>query len=252
MKTRNALTLAAALSVLSSPSVLSRTGVALAADAETRVLYPPKGAVVTRNPVLMMILTVDGEVPPAFELDGSPLPLHKMTLAEAWASVPARIPLAAGDDDLPLRSPLLATKDDKALWVTAEDLRPGEHTLERDGVTLSTFFFRDTQALDRDAEGDSLLRVHGSPATKADALNCAQCHGSAGPDAAATLGVVRIPESCHGCHDDVDLSLAHEHVMEFLAKCQMCHDPHGATRPSLLIDSREKVCGQCHEAGYAR
>jgi predicted CXXCH cytochrome family protein len=50
----------------------------------------------------------------------------------------------------------------------------------------------------------------------------------------------------------VDLSLSHEHVMEFLENCQMCHDPHAATRASLLIDTRERVCGMCHESGYAR
>jgi predicted CXXCH cytochrome family protein len=40
--------------------------------------------------------------------------------------------------------------------------------------------------------------------------------------------------------------------MEFLAKCQTCHDPHAATRPTLLIDTRKKVCTMCHEEGHAR
>ena len=71
-------------------------------------------------------------------------------------------------------------------------------------------------------------------------------------ESSRVLGVAPVPEACHTCHTDVDLSLTHEHVMEFLAKCQMCHDPHAATGPSLLIDTREVVCGLCHESGYAR
>lgn len=224
----------------------------LAGAEAVRLLYPLEGAQVTGNPVLIMILTVESRTSPSFELNGQRLELEAMTFDEAWAQVPAKVFMNAGSDDLPLRSPLLRDKKGKSLWVAARDLPPGEHVLSHDGVALGGFIRRDGKVEDGDESDQSVLRVHGSPGTKAAALSCTSCHQAGDDDQKATLGVARTPESCHDCHDDVDLSLSHEHVMEFLAQCQMCHDPHAATRPRLLIDSRERVCGLCHESGYAR
>jgi predicted CXXCH cytochrome family protein len=196
-----------------------------------------------------MILGPDRPKPPSFRLDGVSLRLKTITFAEAWEAVPARIPTSAGSDDLPLRSPLLEDKTGKVVWVTAEDLPDGEHVLTLDGETLVTFSSRGPKETDARTWEEPVLRVHGSPASRAEALDCGQCHRS---ESSRVLGVAPVPEACHTCHTDVDLSLVHEHVMEFLAKCQMCHDPHAATGPSLLIDTREVVCGLCHESGYAR
>jgi predicted CXXCH cytochrome family protein len=216
------------------------------------VLYPPAGAIVTANPALIMILGPDTPESLAFQLDGAPLEMEKIAFAKAWEAVPAKIPVAAGSDALPLRSPLLEDKDGKVMWAAAEELADGPHAVTLDGVTLATFSSRPPKETDERTVDEPVLRVHASPTNRAEALECARCHQADASGDPRVLGVAPTPESCHSCHDDVDLSLAHEHVMEFLADCQMCHDPHAATRPTLLIDTRETVCGLCHESGYAR
>lgn len=216
----------------------------------TRVLYPPAGAVATSDLVLVMILGPDTPEPPAFRVDGGPLDLQKMPFAEAWKAVPEKIAVPAGTDDLPMKSPLLADKDGKAVWVATVELPEGEHTVTLDGVALTRFTSRPPREADALATEEPVLRVHASPASRDEALDCTGCHQTGAPGEA--LGVALTPKSCHSCHEDVNLSLSHEHVMEFLATCQMCHDPHASTRPSLLIDTRETVCGLCHESGYAR
>jgi predicted CXXCH cytochrome family protein len=225
-----------------------RTG-PTAGPAPVRVLYPPAGAIVTSNPALIMILGPDRPEPPPFELDGVVLPVKKITFAEAWEMVPTKIPIPAGSDDLPLRSPLLEDKTGNVVWATAEQLSEGEHVVSLDGGTLATFSSRAPKESDVRTWEEPVLRVHGAPGSRAEALDCGQCHRS---ESSRVLGVAPVPEACHNCHADVDLALAHEHVMEFLAKCQMCHDPHAATGPSLLIDTREVVCSLCHESGHAR
>jgi predicted CXXCH cytochrome family protein len=217
-----------------------------------RVLYPPDGAIVTTSPAVIMILATDIATPPAFRLDGTALELEKIAFADAWKAVPAKIPVPVGSDDLPLRSSLLEDKDGKVIWVAAKDLPEGKHVVTLDGVPLTAFSVRQPRPAGANTGSEPVLRVHGSPGSPAEALDCAQCHGGDDADDVRTLGVARTPEACHSCHDDVDLSLSHEHLMEDLAKCQMCHDPHAATRPKLLIDTRETVCAMCHESGYAR
>lgn len=219
--------------------------------ASIRLLYPPSGAVLTSNPAVVMILGPDAADPPGFRLDGEPLAVERIPFAEGWKAVPAKIPLPAGSDNLPLRSPLLEDKDGKVIWAVATDLSDGDHVVTLDGATLASFSFRQPDEADSDTT-EPVLRVHGSPSSRADALDCAQCHDAPASEKAAALGIAVTPQACNSCHEEVDLALVHEHVMEFLSKCQMCHDPHAATRPKLLIDTRETVCAMCHESGYAR
>ena len=218
-------------------------------DEDVRVLYPPAGAVVTSNPTLFLVIGPDAPEAPALQLDGASLPLDKMTFAEAWKEIPAKILMPAGGDDLPLRSPLLENKEGNVLWATAMDLADGEHVVTLDGAALASFRSRQAKETDPRTWDEPVLRVHATPDSPSEALDCRQCHRS---ESAKVLGVAPLPQSCHSCHDDVDLAVSHEHVMEFLEKCHMCHDPHAATRPALLIDRREVVCAQCHESGYSR
>lgn len=229
-------------------------GLAAGSDDSTgiQVLYPPEGAIVTADPALIMILGPDTAEPPALLLDGAALDLQKVTFDEAWARVPEKIPSPAGSDALPMRSPLLVDKGGKAVWIATVKLPEGTHAITLDGASLGRFSSRAPKESDTLTSEEPVLRVHASPTSRAEAVDCSRCHDAGAPERAGLLGVARTPESCHVCHDDVDLSLSHEHVMEFLATCQMCHDPHASTLPSLLIDTREKVCGMCHESGYAR
>jgi len=217
--------------------------------ASIQVLYPPAGSILTSARSLVMILGPDAAQPPAFRLDGEPLMVEKLTFAEAWKTIPPKVRVPAGDDDLPLRSALLADKAGKAVWTAIETLSEGEHEITLDGVTLAAFSSRAPEPTDAKSWDVPFLRVHGPPAGPDEGRNCAQCHEEA---TVGILGLAPVPATCYSCHAEVDLSLAHEHVMEFLEKCHMCHDPHAATRPKLLIDTRERVCAMCHESGYAR
>ena len=217
-----------------------------------QVLYPPAGSILTTAPALVVILGPDAVEPPAIQLDGRPLALERVPFAEAWKTIPAKIPVPAGNDDLPLRSPLLAEKEGKAVWTAVETLIEGDHEITLDGATLVAFSSRESRATDSESWDTPVLRVHGSPATHDEARDCTLCHEAAPAGSEPSLGVAPVPGACSSCHAEVDLSLSHEHVMEFLAKCHMCHDPHAATRPKLLIDTREQVCAICHESGYAR
>ncbi len=66
------------------------------------------------------------------------------------------------------------------------------------------------------------------------------------------LGGVKTPEACHACHAEADLQLKHSHIMDMLSRCWTCHDPHGSTRPKLLVDEKKKLCSRCHEAGHSK
>ena len=149
------------------------------------------------------------------------------------------------------RSPLLADKTGKAVWTAVETLANGEHSITLDGATLAIFSSRAPEETDAKTWDEPVLRVHGSPATPDEARDCTRCHEAAASGDSPVLGVAAVPETCHSCHAEVDLSVVHEHVMEFLAKCQMCHDPHASTRPRLLVDTRETVCALGHEYGHA-
>jgi len=238
--------------LLQAPPAATRTGAATAGEpSSTRVLYPPAGAIVTSSPALVVIVGPDSPQPPAFTLDGEALRVERLPFAEGWSTVPAKIDVPVGSDALPLRSPLLEAKAGKTLWTAAEILADGDHEIALEGVTLATFSSRAPSDVDAATSEQPVLRVHGSPTSRTEALDCVQCHEAGAPGDSPVLGVAPVPATCHSCHAEVDLSVAHEHVMEFLAKCQTCHDPHASTRPRLLIDTRERVCALCHEYGHA-
>jgi predicted CXXCH cytochrome family protein len=233
-------------------SVSTETPKAAAGDAAIRVLYPVAGSIVTASPSTILILAADAPAPPAFTLDGKPLAVEKFTFAEAWKGVPEKVDIPAGSSDLPLRSPLLKEKAGKAVWAAVAPLAAGEHAIALDGATLAAFTSRAPEADDGKSWTKPVLRVHNPPKNRAEALDCAKCHEADAGGNKRLLGVVAIPKACNACHEEVDLQLAHQHVMEFLAKCHTCHDPHAAIRPRQLIDTRKKVCTLCHEEGHAK
>lgn len=57
------------------------------------------------------------------------------------------------------------------------------------------------------------------------------------------------PEACSNCHTDVvaQFSLTERHpVMEGFMACADCHEPHGSSEPSLLADTVNETCSECH------
>ena len=217
-----------------------------------RVLYPVAGSVVTTQPLLVLVVGPDTPAPPAFTLDGKPLAVEKFTFAAAWKDVPEKVDIPVGDDALPLRSPLLKDKTGKVVWAALAPLAAGEHAIALDGATQAAFTSRAAEADDAKNWTKPVLRVHNPPKNRAEALDCAKCHQADPSGDKRVLGVVAVPKACNECHVEVDLQLAHQHVMEFLAKCQTCHDPHAGIHPRQLVDTRKKVCTMCHEEGHAK
>jgi predicted CXXCH cytochrome family protein len=217
-----------------------------------RVLYPVSGSIVTANPALILVIGPDAPAPPAFTLDGKPLAVTKYTFAEAWKDVLGKVASPVGSPHLPLRSPLLKDKKGKVVWAAVAKLADGPHALALGGKALAAFSSRPAEADDLKNWTDPVLHVHNPPKNRAEALDCAKCHEADPSGNKRILGVAPIPRTCYGCHEEVEMQLVHEHVMEFLAKCQMCHDPHASTRPWLLIDTKKKVCMMCHEEGHAK
>ncbi len=235
------------------PTPASVTPVSSGAKADTvRVLYPVAGSVVTTQPLLVLIVGPDAPPPPAFTLDGKPLAAEKFTFAAAWKDVPEKVDVPVGDDALPLRSPLLKDKAGKVVWAAVAPLAAGEHAIAIDGATQVAFTSRAAEADDAKNWTKPVLRVHNPPKNRAEALDCAKCHQADPSGDKRLLGVVTVPKACNECHVEVDLQLAHQHVMEFLAKCHTCHDPHAGIHPRQLVDTRKKVCTMCHEEGHAK
>jgi predicted CXXCH cytochrome family protein len=232
--------------------VSSDTPKPAAGGAAIRVLYPVAGSVVTTDPLLILVIGPDAPAPPAFTLDGKPLAVEKFAFAPAWKDVPDKVDIPAGSDDLPLRSPLLKDKAGKAVWAAVASLAAGAHAIAMDGATLAAFTSRAPEADDGKNWTKPVLRVHNPPKNREEALDCAKCHEADPGGNKRILGIAAVPKSCNACHADVDMQLAHQHVMEFLAKCHTCHDPHAGVRPRQLIDTRKKVCTLCHEEGHAK
>jgi predicted CXXCH cytochrome family protein len=220
--------------------------------AAVRVLYPVAGSIVTTDPLLILVLGPDAPAPPAFTLDGKPLAADKFTFGAAWKDIPEKVVVPAGSDNLPLRSPLLKDKSGKAVWAAVVSLPGGEHAVALDGATLAAFTSRAAEADDAKNWTKPVLRVHNPPKNRAEALDCAKCHEADAGGNKRVLGTVTVPKSCNACHEEVDLRLAHQHVMDFLEKCHICHDPHAGVNPRQLIDTRKKVCTLCHEEGHAK
>ncbi len=106
--------------------------------------------------------------------------------------------------------------------------------------------------------GKNLLRVHADGASvertvlasdtvtyryHPEAEKCAGCHGE------SVLGYVvsgRKDTVCYRCHDRVDgRKLVHGPLGG--GDCTTCHDPHGASNPSLTVARAEGLCVRCHD-----
>jgi predicted CXXCH cytochrome family protein len=91
-------------------------------------------------------------------------------------------------------------------------------------------------------------RAHGPVPSEPGRHRCSGCHEMAD----GKLGPAPTPRACETCHSDVAVQTIHRHVTPPLARCGLCHDPHGATRPKLLTDAREKLCTRCHPGGHSK
>lgn len=75
-------------------------------------------------------------------------------------------------------------------------------------------------------------------------FKCEECHKVTEEGGKKILGFAGT-ENCTHCHKDLS---NHNHDMEQLKQCNICHDPHASVISKRLIDTKEKLCTQCHEA----
>lgn len=241
------------ISVLAQPAAVPPAAVTHDAALNAAILYPPDKAVIAAEESELIAIAKTAAGQPVIKLDGAPVALTRMEFAESWQGKGKLIAPSAAKAlaKLDAKSPLLPDKSDKALWLGTVKLKPGSHVLALENG--QTHLFRSTAA---DGSGGPsgwpLFHPHPGITDTNRPVECLSCHEVKAANPAPSLGRAKLPDTCQVCHPPVDLRLIHSHIMEPLANCLMCHDPHGTLFPSLLHDTKVKVCTQCHEAGHSR
>lgn len=194
-----------------------------------RILYPAGRSACEAGPLRVVVATPLGTSRLAATLDGKPVALQRLTFADTWV-LPGKLKATAER---------VGDRSAAALWVAQLDLKPGRHTLAAGGQKVQV-------CAGKAPAGWASAYAHKPAGT--GKTDCAGCHEMEG----AALGAARTPKACASCHDEASVQLIHKHVAEPLARCAMCHDPHGAARPKLLVDAKEKLCSKCHESGHSK
>lgn len=74
---------------------------------------------------------------------------------------------------------------------------------------------------------------------------CKSCHSPHASDHPKLLTRATAGELCSRCHEPVSHASEHAPVTE--SKCLACHNPHVGEAEPLLRQSRERLCGSCHD-----
>lgn len=238
-------------SALSAIPVAIALASILSAAANTQhppvILYPPDGALLKSDIVLLMAITHASDTNPTFTLDGKTLTPERMAFAPTWAFRDARLAATTRPANTPPQvAEMLKSKNDKVLLIAAAKLTPGPHTF-----TAGSSHSKITLTPSEPPKDAPLFHLHQPFKDTTDALACESCH-TVTTDSARILGLAKVPASCETCHDEIKVQLAHNHVLDSLRKCTSCHDPHGSNRPKLLIAPQEILCTSCHEAGHSK
>ena len=131
---------------------------------------------------------------------------------------------------------------DKNLFVAKIPMLPaGDRVLTIDGVDYK---FKKVSSKDKTV---TEAYSHHSPfKVKGTILQfkCEECHKVTEKDGKKIFGFAGT-ENCKHCHKDLS---NHKHDMDALKECNKCHDPHASVISKRLLDTKEKLCVQCHEA----
>lgn len=218
-------------------------GAGVSPDGRSAVLYPPPGAL-TDAGRLTVIAIVPAAAPPTVLVDGVPVNARRMAFSRQFIEEARLFPTSRPAVVHPLDSPLLNDKTGNVLLVAEAVLGGDRHLIDVHGA----------RGVVKRARGNphpaGAYREHGTAKGKPPVTDCRWCHDMDTSGPAEALGVAQPPGACQKCHNDDELDLAHKHKMDSLSRCHLCHDPHGSSRPHLLINDREKLCALCHEAGH--
>lgn len=213
-----------------APPVALLTVTLAAPSGAPRILYP-RDRTVESGPVTIIVAASVAAPSLSATLDGKPLRLRRLVFDRDWVTPGAIESLGQQ----------IAERETTALWVARVTV-PGRHVVAI-GAARVAF------ALGvRPPKGWQAGLAHPPMPSRKSALGCDDCHQMP----AGRLGPARTPDACGSCHPETAVQLAHKHVAQPLARCGMCHDPHGASYPRLLVAPKEKLCIRCHAGGHSK
>ena len=120
-------------------------------------------------------------------------------------------------------------------------------------ILLISLSFADPAGRSQSQEDETCIKCHedlisGEHKHKAMKAGCSLCHEASGAEHPTAEGkefsfTEETPEICYMCHDDYrDNKYLHKPVKD----CMICHNPHNADKPKLLLYGREELCQLCH------
>lgn len=225
-------------------------------EAGPRFIRPADGTTVTAGLLEIAVLLPDPPGSLTLTLDGRAVAPKALALGSNSGSEPSG---GSTTESLLLRldpAQLAAGLKMAPVWVVVRNVAPGAHELTfgparvRFQATTLRMADIDTTAAFNSTSG-TLYSAH--PMTVAGMLSCTACHQlnrEAQPprfDDMSTITPPETPAVCFRCHPEGKFLPDHAHRVEHLQFCQMCHDPHGASRPKLMKVPRHAVCKKCHE-----
>lgn len=201
-------------------------------EEDVLILYPADRSV-HRGPVQIIVAAPATARAVRATLNGKPLLLRRLPFDPEWVT-PGAIEGTAR---------ILGDRQQRTLWVGSVS-KPGRHVVSAGSAASVSFLLTRSPAPPHFAAAYTHPPLPVPPGRSA----CVACHSIV----KGRLGAAATPQSCSPCHSEVAVQLVHRHVAQPLARCGMCHDPHGAPLGKLLVDAREKLCIRCHSAGHSK
>lgn len=196
-----------------------------------RVLYPPDRSV-NRSTFEVIIAAPQGTAAPKLVLGSSTVKLTRLRFDPSWIA-PGLLTAAADR---------IGDRSQAELWTGTATARAGRNTLKVGAQTLAI------HVGPRPPQGWPAVSVHPPIPVEKGQSRCSGCHAMR----TGVLGPAPSDRACGRCHDEIAVQAIHKHVAPPLARCAMCHDPHGAIRPKLLTDTKERLCSKCHSGGHSK
>lgn len=129
-------------------------------------------------------------------------------------------------------APVAAKEKAPGVLTFSIDTPSGAHTLELkyDGGSEKLTF--------TSGNSGKPFRMHPPAAT------CETCHAM--KESAWAFKNDMLEKTCSGCHNLKEFAKTHQHNLEQLADCALCHNPHGSSEAFHMKYPRKVACKQCH------
>lgn len=202
-----------------------------APPARFRFLYPAHRSIQT-GPFDVIVVGRKGGPAPRLTMGNHAVKLTRIRFSDTWI-MPGLLTATA------LR---VGDRADAELWIGAAKPKQGPSALRVGSTSLAVHVGRGAP------KGWPQAAAHGTVPSQPGKTRCSGCHEMED----GMLGRAPADRACGTCHSDLSVQTTHKHVTPPLARCAMCHDPHGSTRAKLLTDAKEKLCTRCHAGGHSK